>query len=98
MLPRRGDGYLRTSEAAELVGVSASTLSKWKGRGHIQPDGLDEFGKPLYLPATVRSAERAVRARGIATTGIDPRLLRQSARNAETAPPAERRWGGLMAS
>lgn len=96
MLPTRGDGFLRTGEAAQLVGIDASTLSKWRKRGHIAPDGLDERRRPLYRRETVIAAELEVRKRGIETTGIDPRQLRLSARNAEAGPP-DRGWAGLLA-
>lgn len=100
MLPERGDGYLRTAEAARLVGVKPATMSKWRERGHIAPDGLDERGRPLYLPETARAAERGVRERGIATSGLDPRRLRHASLNDETPPVAERsgNWRGLLAS
>ena len=79
VLPERGDGLLNTARAARLVGVDPSTLSKWRERGHITPDGLDERGRPLYRRDTVLAAEQEVRERGIATSGIDPRRLRRRA-------------------
>ena len=53
MLPVRGDGYLTTAEAARKVGVDPSTISQWRKRGNIRPDGLDERERPLYRPETV---------------------------------------------
>lgn len=77
MLPGRGDGLLTTSEAARKVGVDRSTISKWRERGNIFPDGLDERERPLYKPETVEAAEARVRENGLAASGIDPRRLRR---------------------
>jgi len=80
MHPSRGDGYLTTAEAAIVAGVVPATITKWKQRGHLAPSGLDERGRPLYTPETVRAAERRVQANGLRASGIDPRLLRKSRR------------------
>ena len=80
MLAARSDGYLTTAEAARRVGVDPSTISQWRKRGHIQPDGLDERERPLYRPETVTAAELTVRKRGLETTGVDPRQLRKPRR------------------
>jgi MerR HTH family regulatory protein len=77
MLPARGDGLLTTAEAARRIRVDPSTISQWRKRGHIHPDGLDERERPLYRPETVIAAELLVRQRGLETTGIDPRRLRK---------------------
>lgn len=77
MLPGRGDGLLTTAEAARKVGVDRSTISKWRERGNIYPDGLDERKRPLYRPETVEAAEARVRENGLAASGIDPRRLRK---------------------
>jgi DNA-binding transcriptional MerR regulator len=76
MLPARGDGLLTTPQAALAAGVTAATIRKWRQRGRIAPDGLDEHGRPLYRRDTVRAAERKVRENGLRTSGIDPRTLR----------------------
>jgi DNA-binding transcriptional MerR regulator len=78
MLPDRGDGFLTTVEAARLVGVDPSTISKWRKRGNIEPDGLDERKRPLYRRETVMVAELEVRQHGLDTSGIDPRRLRKT--------------------
>lgn len=78
-LATQGDVLLTTAEAARLVRVDASTISKWRQRGHIHPDGLDERHRPLYRSETVVAAELRVRQRGLETTGIDPRRLRKHA-------------------
>lgn len=79
-MPARADGYLTTTEAAELVGVRPVTIRQWRARGWLVPQGLDEHHRPLHTPEAVRAAELLVRDHGITTSGIDPRLLRQSAR------------------
>jgi hypothetical protein len=82
MTPGRGDGYLSTPEVARMLGVKPSLVRKWRQRGHIVPDGLDEAGRPLYSRETARRADRLVRENGLRTSGVDPRVLR--------TPPAAR--------
>jgi DNA-binding transcriptional MerR regulator len=82
MLPSRGDGFLSTPEAARLVGVSPATMRSWRHRGWIEPQGLDERGRPLYTREAARLAERTVRDNGLRVSGIDPRRLRHAARAA----------------
>lgn len=77
MRPVRGDGLLPTPEAAQLIGVSPATIRKWRERGWLEPQGLDERGRPLHSRTAVRAAERLVRANGLRTSGIDPRRLRK---------------------
>jgi hypothetical protein len=50
-------------EAADLCGVEPCTIRKWRQRGLIEPDGIDERGRPLYLQLTVARAEKATRAK-----------------------------------
>jgi len=78
MRPARGDGLLTTPEAARLAGVSAATIRKWRQRGWLAPQGLDEHGRPLHTREAVRAAEQRVRANGLRTSGIDPRRLRRT--------------------
>ena len=85
MRPTRGDGLLTTAQAAKRVGVDPGTIRKWKERGHISPDGLDERGRALYRPQTVTAAERKVRENGLRASGVDPRRTRKSARALRTA-------------
>jgi len=82
MLPTRGDGLLSTAQAASHAGVAPATIRKWRERGRIYPDGLDERGCPLYRPDTVSTAEARVRQNGLTASGIDPRRLRTAARSA----------------
>lgn len=76
MRPGRGDGFLRTDEAARLVGVSAATIRSWRHRGWLEAQGLDERNRPLHTKEAVRAAERRVQENGMRTSRIDPRQLR----------------------
>lgn len=67
---------LTTAESGRLVGVSAATIRSWRSRGWLEPQGLDEQGRPLHTREAVRAAERLVRENGKRTSGIDPRQLR----------------------
>jgi predicted site-specific integrase-resolvase len=62
MLPMRR--LLYASEAAELVGVRASTIRSWVHRGHLQAHWYDEDRRPLYLDSDVYAAERTTRRCG----------------------------------
>jgi transposase-like protein len=79
MRPGRGDGLLTTPEAARLVGVKPWLIRKWRERGWLVPQGLDERGNPLHTREAVRAAELRVQENGIAASGIDPRQLRNRA-------------------
>lgn len=81
----RGDGLLTTPEAARLVAVSPATVRKWRQRGWLVPQGLDERGRPLHSREAMRVAERLVRDNGLRTNGIDPRRLRGRSRRTPTA-------------
>jgi hypothetical protein len=78
----RGDGFLTTAEAAQLVGVAPATIRSWRSRGYLKPQGLDERGYPLHRRDAVTAAEREVRASGLKTPRGDPRRFRQARRNA----------------
>lgn len=79
MRPCRGDGLLSTPEAARLVGVRPATIRSWRNRGYLVAQGQSELGRPLHTREAVRDAERRVRAKGLETSGIDPRQLRRAA-------------------
>ena len=79
MRPGRGDGLLRTPEAARLVGASPATIRSWRNRGYLVAQGTDERGYPLHTREAVRAAERRVRENGLQASGIDPRQLRRAA-------------------
>jgi DNA-binding transcriptional MerR regulator len=77
MRPCRGDGFFSTPESARLLGVRPSTIRKWRQRGWLQPQGLDERGNPLHTREALWAADALVRANGLRTSGTDPRQLRQ---------------------
>lgn len=79
MFITRGDGYVTTADAADIVRVTPATIRKWRQRGHLAPRGLDERGNPLYAPADVIAAEKRVRDNGVRASGVDPRRQRKSA-------------------
>ncbi|MFD5081874.1 MerR family transcriptional regulator [Kitasatospora sp. NPDC058406] len=63
------DHLLTGPEVAALCGVDPATVRKWKERGIITPDGLDDRGRPLYRQLTAARAERATRDRARRTVG-----------------------------
>ena len=82
MLITRGDGYVTTAQAAQMVHVSPVTIRSWVLRGHLGKRGLDEHGHALYHPDDVAAAEKRVRDNGLRTSGIDPRRQRRAMRQA----------------
>ena len=56
-------GMLSTREVADLCGVKPEAVRQWKKRGQIQPDGLDDDGRPLYKQLTAARAEAKTRRR-----------------------------------
>jgi transposase-like protein len=82
MHPTRGDGYYTTAEAGRLVGVPPATIRKWRQRGWLQTQGLDERGRPLHTREAVVAAEKQVTENGLKTSGINPRQLRRHHREA----------------
>jgi uncharacterized protein YjcR len=85
MRPTRDDGMLTTADAARMLGVQPWLIRKWRSRGWLATQGLDERGRPLHTPEALRAAERRVTANGIAASGTSPRQLRGRARRAEAA-------------
>lgn len=76
MRPGRGDGFLTTAESAKMLGVQPWLIRKWRQRGWLAAQGLDERGRPLHTREALRAAERKVQENGLRTSGIDPRQLR----------------------
>lgn len=87
MRPTRSDGMLTTVQAAEYLGpdVKPWLIRKWRQRGWLATQGLDERGYPLHTPEALRAAERRVTANGIAVSGTSPRRLRGRTRQREAA-------------
>ena len=77
MLPSRPDGLRSTVEAAQLRHVDPALIRKWRKRGYLAPQGLDERGWPLHTPEALRAAEKLVCEHGVKASGINPRLLRK---------------------
>ena len=83
MVPSRSDGFLTTPESARLLGVKAWLIRKWRSRGWLMPQGLDERGNPLHTAEALWAADQLVRQHGVETSGVDPRRLRGRSREAE---------------
>jgi uncharacterized protein YjcR len=83
--PTRCDGMYGTVQAAQMLGVKPWLIRKWRERGWLATQGLDERGRPLHTPEALRAAERLVREHGITASGTDPRQLRGRARQREAA-------------
>jgi len=52
---------LTTNEAAELAGVSPSTVRMWVARGKLSPAGHQPDGRALYWQTDVARVEKATR-------------------------------------
>ena len=62
-------GLVTRLEAAELVGVSVSTIDMWVHRGHLKAtEHLGNHGEKLYLTDDVYAAERGRRHAQPSTT------------------------------
>ena len=85
MRPTRDDGMCGTVQAAQALGVKPWLIRKWRERGWLATQGLDERGRPLHTPEALRAAERLVREHGITASGTDPRQLRGRPRQREAA-------------
>lgn len=55
------EDLISVSEAATLAGVDSGTVRQWKRRGHLEPSGADEFGRPLFTGIAVLRAEAKTR-------------------------------------
>ena len=55
------DDLISVSEAATLAGVTEAVIRQWKRRGHLEPRGLDEYGRPLFTGIDVLRAEARTR-------------------------------------
>lgn len=58
---------LTIPEAATTYHVTEARIRQWKKRGHIEPAGMDEFGRLLYRGIDVLRAETAAQKRLTAT-------------------------------
>lgn len=65
LVPEALDNLVTTPEAAAHCGVDASTIRKWRERGHLTVSGLDPHGRPLYRLIDVLRAARDTRRRAL---------------------------------
>ncbi len=72
----RGDGLWTTAQAAEHAKVQPNTIRQWVRRGHLEPAGLDEGGRPLFDPIAVAKAEFATHKHARRDVGRLERLRR----------------------
>jgi DNA-binding transcriptional MerR regulator len=56
--------------SAGSAAVTPATIRQWASRGHLEPYGLDDHGRPLYALADLARAEKATRARALRLVGI----------------------------
>lgn len=66
-----GEIYVNTKEAAALMRVAVSTVSRWKDKGYLRPIPGSPPRKPIYaysdlLEAEYRARQEAIRASGSA--------------------------------
>ena len=67
------DGYLTTSEMAEAVGVSVTTIKAWRRAGHVVPSirvPMATTTISIYEPADVAKAQSF---KGTRRTGPQPK-------------------------
>ncbi|GEC02969.1 hypothetical protein SSP24_06240 [Streptomyces spinoverrucosus] len=60
----------RRTVSATAAAVTRSAICNWVTRGHLQPAGLDEHGRPLYAIPDLAHAELATRQRALRLVGI----------------------------
>lgn len=60
LAPETLESLVSTVEAANLAGVTATTIRSWAKRGHLVPT-CRENGRPLYRWIDVARAERKTR-------------------------------------
>lgn len=56
--------YLRTSEAAEFLGVSPGTVRNWVRQGKLRARRLPQNGYRLFLKSDLEAVLRSVQAPG----------------------------------
>lgn len=75
--PAHWSGLYTTAEAAVLLGVAEVTVRQWRYKRWLQPQGLDERGRPLHSAAALRAAEQTAREGGSRSASrADPRRIR----------------------
>lgn len=74
--PLGDETYVVTKTAAELMGVTPSTITHWRTNGYLAPIPGSPPHKPLYRWADVIEAEYLARQAAIRTSGTDKRVRR----------------------
>jgi DNA-binding transcriptional MerR regulator len=52
---------LTRAEAAEVADVSVERIRTWERRGHLEREGLNEDGQPVYRALDVAKAKHKLR-------------------------------------
>ncbi|NUR09346.1 MAG: MerR family transcriptional regulator [Streptomycetaceae bacterium] len=52
---------ITVAQAAELAGVTDDVIRQWKRRGHLEPAGTDDDGRPMFTGIAVLRAEAKTR-------------------------------------
>lgn len=73
---RDGETYVTTAEAAALMRVAISTVSRWKAKGLLKPVPGSPPRKPMYAYSAVVDAEYQARRNAIAASGSDRQCRR----------------------
>jgi len=73
---RDGETYITTKEAAALMRVAISTVSRWRAKGYLKPVPGSPPRKPVYTYSAVLEAEYTARQNGIAASGSDCQVRR----------------------
>lgn len=80
---RDGETFVTTAEAAQLMRVAISTVSRWKSKGYLKPVPGSPPRKPIYTYSAVLEAEYIARRKGIEASGSD-RQVRRTYESEET--------------
>ena len=73
---RDGETYVTTAEAAALMRVAVSTVSRWKAKGYLKPVPGSPPRKPIYAYTDVTDAEYKARQEAIKASGTDKQVQR----------------------
>lgn len=68
--------YVNTTQAAEAMGVTKTTIGRWRSHSYLEPLPGSPRRKPLYAWDDVVEAEHRAWQAGLSTSGVDPRLFR----------------------
>lgn len=71
-----GETYVTTKEAAALMRVAVSTVSRWKAKGYLKPVPGSPPRKPIYAYTDVTDAEYRARQEALKASGSDRQVQR----------------------